>query len=280
MKRNAFGVAVYLIITFGWAWAIWELPLRAGLPIKSNLFQWLALVGAFAPALGCFVVRKWVTREGFADAGLRLNPSKWPYYLWALLIPLALAFAIAALAPRLGMAAPDFSLAHAPALIPGAAAPRSLPIVIIVLTFYSIVTTPVLWGEEFGWRSYLQLRLFPRHPLIAAIAVGIIWGVWHYPLLLRGTELPQHPQLVLVTFPLFTVFLSIIFGWLRTRSGSIWTSSLSHSAMNHLRIPLMALLFAGVPDELGITIVGLGVLSIIAAVIVVTGGLRPAVHST
>lgn len=271
MKRTAPGVTAYLVLAFGLAWAIWMIPLWLGLSPQSALYPTVILIGAFAPALACFVVRKWVTREGFADAGL--NSGKWPYYLWALLIPLALAFAIAALASHLGQPAPDYALAHAPVLLPGAAAPRSLPIVIAVLTLYTIVTTPILWGEEFGWRGYLQLRLFASRPLLAAIATGLIWGVWHYPLLMLGTELPGHPQAVLVIFPVYTVLLSIVFGWLRLRSGSIWPSSLSHSAINHLRSPLIALLFPAVADRLGLTLIGLAVLGVVALAVVAAGGL-------
>jgi membrane protease YdiL (CAAX protease family) len=273
MKRTAFGLTTYLVLAFGLAWAVWMIPLQLGLSPQSALFPIVILIGAFAPALACFVVRKWVTREGFADAGL--GPGKWPYYVWALLIPPALAFAIAALAPHFGQPAPDFSLAHAPALMPGGTAPRSLAVVIAVLTLYTIVTTPVLWGEEFGWRSYLQIRLFASRPLLAAIATGIIWGVWHYPLLMLGTELPEHPQLVFVIFPVYTVLLSIVFGWLRTRSGSIWPSSLSHSAINHLRSPLIALLFPAVADRLGLTLIGLAVLGVVGIAVVAAGGLKP-----
>jgi membrane protease YdiL (CAAX protease family) len=274
MTRSAPGVIAYLALAFGPAWAVWMIPLHLGLSPQSALFPIVILAGALAPAFACFAVRKWVMREGFADAGLGLNPDQWPYYLWALLIPLALAFAIAALAPQLGQPAPDFSLAHAPALLPGA--PRSLPVVIALLTLYTIVTTPILWGEEFGWRSYLQIRLFASRPLFAAIATGIIWGVWHYPLLMLGTELPGHPQLVLAIFPVYTVLLSIVFGWLRLKSGSIWPSSLSHSAINHLRSPLIALLFPAVADRLGLTLIGLAVLGVVAVAIVAAGGLKPA----
>ena len=54
----------------------------------------------------------------------------------------------------------------------------------------AVLMTPLLWGEEFGWRGYLQLRLFPGRPVSAAIATGLIWAVWHYPLTLRGYDYP------------------------------------------------------------------------------------------
>ncbi|HEX4293262.1 MAG TPA: CPBP family intramembrane glutamic endopeptidase [Rhizomicrobium sp.] len=236
MHRSSLGVAVYLILAFGLAWTAWGIPLALGVVPQSPLFQAFALAGAFAPALAAIVVRGWITREGFADAGLGLEPRRWVYYLLALAIPIVAALAVVFAAPTLGIARP------------AAAAPLDLAALILRSSAVSTVLTPFLWGEEFGWRGYLQLRLFPESPVAAAIGTGIIWGVWHYPLLMTGTELPGHPLLILL-LPVGTVFYSIVFGWLRLRSRSIWTASLAHSAVNNLRSPLIALFFVSTPDK-------------------------------
>jgi uncharacterized protein len=271
-KTDSRGVAAYLAIAFGLAWVVWSIPLLAHIPVQSGLFRIFALIAAFAPALACIVTRKWVTREGFADAGLAPNLRRWPYYVAALLIPLAAAFLIAGTAALFGVAKPDLSLGiHA--------SNNPLPVFVFRLTVFAIVLAPVLWGEEFGWRGYLQLRIFPNAPLLAAIITGLIWGVWHYPLLLAGTELPQHVLLILLLFPLGTIFYSILFGWLWLKSGSVWVTSLSHSAMNNLRSPLIAALFWAVPDKLGLTLVGLAVFGVIAGVIVLCGGLKSATQA-
>ena len=65
------GVIAYLVIAFGMAWAFWEIPIRLGFPLNNPLFKIASFPAAFAPAIAAFVVRKWVAREGFADAGLR-----------------------------------------------------------------------------------------------------------------------------------------------------------------------------------------------------------------
>ena len=261
-RRNSLGIAVYLILAFGLAWAAWGIPLALGATPQSTLFQAFVLIGAFAPALAALAVRKWVTREGFADAGLGLAPRKWIYYALALAIPIAASLMVVPAVPALGIARPDFT------------APN-LAVTILRLSVASVVLTPLLWGEEFGWRGYLQLRLFAGRPVAAAVATGLIWGVWHYPLLMLGTELPGHTPLVLLLFPIGTVFYSIVFGWLRLRSGSIWTASLAHSAINNLRSPLTAVLFAAVPDRLGIALLGLAIFGLIALLIVACGGLKP-----
>jgi uncharacterized protein len=262
MRRNTLGIAVYLILAFGLAWTAWGIPRALGVVPQSPLFQAFTLAGAFAPAVAAIVVRAWVTREGFADAGLGLEPRKWGYYVLALAIPIAATLAVLFAAPALGIARPTGT------------APN-LAVLVLRLSAISVVFTPLLWGEEFGWRGYLQLRLLAGRPLAAAIATGIIWGVWHYPLLMLGTELPGHPLLVLLLFPVGTVFYSIVFGWLRLRSRSIWTASLAHSAINNLRSPLIALFFVSTPDKVGIALLGLAVFGLIALLIVACGGLKP-----
>ena len=82
------GVAVFLLIAFGLAWVLWEITIMIGPSTRDPLFQLAILPGALSPAVAAFIVRKWVTREGFADAGLRLNRHHWRYYLAALVLPL------------------------------------------------------------------------------------------------------------------------------------------------------------------------------------------------
>src|SRR5208337_2435942 len=80
---------------------------------SHTLFYKIALfVGAFAPAVAASIVRKWITREGFADAGLRLNLRQWPYYVVAWLLPLLVVGCIVVLAPLLGVGKADFSFAR------------------------------------------------------------------------------------------------------------------------------------------------------------------------
>jgi membrane protease YdiL (CAAX protease family) len=257
MVTKTKGVITYILFSFGMAWVLWEIPLRLGLSPRSPLFQVAILPGAFAPAAACIVVRKWVTREGFEDAGLALHLSRWRYYLVAWFLPLPVVALIVALAMVTGIGRPDWTLQRAlQALAPtGAEVPDTLPSALFaIMPFQLIVTallaTPVLWGEEFGWRGYLQVRLLADRPLLAAVATGLIWGAWHYPINLRGYNFPGHPIAGLAVFPVTTVLLSIIFGWLRLRTGSVWTASLAHAATNAIGGSLTLLLFLGGPDTI------------------------------
>jgi membrane protease YdiL (CAAX protease family) len=285
MNQKTKGIAAFILITFVMAWVLWEIPLRLGLDILNPIFQYVALPGAFSPAIAAIVVRKWITREGFADAGLKPNLSKsWRYYLVAWLMPLFVSAIVIGLVVALGVGSPDFTLQRAMSVLaPGTEAPvvpsftwALMPLGLLVAALFS---TFLLWGEEFGWRGYLQIRLFAERPLLAAVTTGIIWGIWHYPLNLRGYNFPEHPFLGLLVFPASTVLLSIIFGWLRLRTGSVWAPSLAHAATNSVGGSLTVLLFLGGPDFLFSSYLGLLGWIPLGAVclwIILTGRLKPA----
>lgn len=282
MDTKTKGIVSYLILAFGMAWAFWEIPIQLGLTPRSPLFQILILPGAFAPAVSAVIVRKWITGEGFADAGLKLDLKKWRYFLFAWLLPVPVVIVIVGLAVLLGISSPDFSLHRfVMSALPNAKLPVLPSYVWVVLPVQSAITALfasfILWGEEFGWRGYLQLRLFGERPLLAAVTTGLIWGAWHYPINLRGYNFPDHPYLGLLIFPVSTTMLSIIFGWLRLKTGSIWSSSLAHSATNVLGGSFTMMLFFGGPNWLFVSYLGLLAwipLGALCVWIVVTGQLN------
>ena len=283
MNRFDKGVVWFLLIAFGVAWISWEIPIQMGVAVTGWKFQLFGLVGAFAPAISALVVRKWITREGFADAGLGLRlRTGWPYYLAGWFLPLVVVGVIVVEAMAFGIAQPDFSLSRAAdaAARPMAGAAGLGLLVVPQVLVTALLATPVFWGEEFGWRGYLQRRLFADRPALAAVATGLIWGVWHWPLTLRGYNTPDHPVLGSLMLLVLGVLLSIILGWLRERSGSIWAASLGHAATN-LVGGLSLLWFAGAASP---TVTGYGglltlpPLALVCAWILLTGRLKPALR--
>lgn len=171
----------------------------------------------------------------------------------------------------------------APAGTPGSLS--SHPWVLVAfLPLQAIIATPILFGEEFGWRGYLQLRLFPARPVVSAVVTGLVWAAWHLPVNLRGYNFPENPLIgSLLIFPVASIFLSIIFGWLVLQTRSIWSSSLAHAATNAIGGSLFLLLFGGGANFLFVSYVGLLgwiPLGALSAWIVLTGQLKPANEAT
>ncbi len=275
MKPEKKGIIVYLLITFGVAWGLWIPVLLVRWltadQFGSQLGQRLYVIGTFAPALGAFVVRKWVSREGFADAGLRLFLlKKWPYYLFALLLPIAAVVLIIALSSSLNISQPDFSLYRYLKTLPRGTNPFSWRDVLPWLPVGTLIFAPFVWGSEAGWRGYFQLRIFKRRPLHAALITGLTTVAWQFgpTLLVLGISaaglFPGFTHTSPASYPLTVLFtlgnallLAIIFGWLRLKTGSIWPVCLASAANQNLGASIIGFLFYGGPNWLFVSYIGL-----------------------
>jgi len=208
------GVIWFLVLSFGGTWPVWFIAYFGfGLSMADPVVQ---LPTAFVPAIAAIVVRRWVTREGFADAGLRPRVrALWRWYLLAWIGPVGIT--VAALALALGLGLWDFDPAVA-----------ALPMLFLM----SLLLVWAYWGEEFGWTSYLRARVFPGRPVAAGWFTGLVWAAWHWPLPFLGYTHFERPW---VTFPLWTlsfVLQQTALWWLYKRSGSVWVASLAHAGNN------------------------------------------------
>jgi membrane protease YdiL (CAAX protease family) len=133
---------------------------------------------------------------------------------------------------------PTFSLIREQAARLGQPVPPPPPMgVAVLMALPAFVVAPLVnmlaaIGEELGWRGYLWARLEPLGPRRAALLIGVIWGVWHAPLIAMGYNYPESPVLGPLLMVGFTVAYGVILAWLRARSGSVWPAALAHGAIN------------------------------------------------
>ncbi len=146
----------------------------------------------------------------------------WKWYLVALLLyPLIMATAVW-ISSVLTSTPVDFNTVAAYRIFgPGA----SLPI--FVLPFF--LTDAITNGEELGWRGFVLPRLQAKHgALTSSLIVGVIWALWHIPLLLApGNTSP-------VAFFLVKIIAdSVLYTWLyNSTRGSLLLATLFHASGN------------------------------------------------
>ena len=89
-------------------------------------------------------------------------------------------------------------------------------------------------GEEIGCQGFLVPELFKTIGFTGtALFSGIVWALWHYPVLIgadydAGT--PAWYSLTCIT--VMVLALSFIFAWMRLKSGSLWTAALLYASHN------------------------------------------------
>ncbi|MFE9251333.1 CPBP family intramembrane glutamic endopeptidase [Streptomyces sp. NPDC007088] len=231
------GVTAFLVISFAGTW-LWLLLARAVLGL-SPLNPLLQLPGFCMPGIAAIAVRRWITKEGFADAGLRLRlKAAWRYYATALLGPPLILATTLALAAATGLWEPDLS---GPGGIPGT---KEL-VSVLGLMVAAVALSPLYAGEEFGWTSYLRPRLFGGRTAPSVIATGLVWAVWHFPLAFIGYVEFTNVLIGLAVWTISFQLQEIILMWLYQRSGSVWVASLAHAGNNMV----LFLLLGEVLDE-------------------------------
>lgn len=111
---------------------------------------------------------------------------------------------------------------------------------VLLAPFLAIV---IAFGEEYGWRGYLQSELFKLGRVRGVILLGLIWGAWHWPLILMGYNYPGHPLLGMVLMALYTTGLAVVLGYAVLRTGSVLLSSYLHALNNQVAAFIVAIGF-------------------------------------
>jgi uncharacterized protein len=90
-------------------------------------------------------------------------------------------------------------------------------------------------GEEIGWRGYMLTRLIDAGVPRPVLASGLIWALWHVPLVLGGVYAAGPSQalsaaLIVVSITSFGFVISR----LRLETGSVWPAIVLHAAWNRI----------------------------------------------
>jgi membrane protease YdiL (CAAX protease family) len=88
------------------------------------------------------------------------------------------------------------------------------------------------FGEELGWRGFLQKEFSFLGFWKSSAVIGIIWGIWHGPLVLHGHNYPQHPTIGVFMMVALCVLLAPIFGYVRLRAKSVIAAAIIHGSLN------------------------------------------------
>lgn len=260
-------VTVFLAFAYGIAWAFALVVYLTGGLVNSPVLipalnvtlatVLLALGVMWAPALAHILTRL-VTREGWGDVGLRPNLRRgWPYWLAAWFLPgiLTLVGMIAffALFPTFF----DPSLGAIMQLLPPGDSidPWVLAVAQLVqaMLIAPLINGFFTFGEEFGWRAYLQPKLMPLGGRTAILLVGLIWGLWHAPIIAMGHnygfDYPGAPWSGILMFVWIAVLFAALLGWVTVRGGSVWPAVIGHGAINGIA-GLGVLFLQGQPNPL------------------------------
>jgi membrane protease YdiL (CAAX protease family) len=149
------------------------------------------------------------------------------------------------------------------------------PLLFAVYLPYLVVNLISTMGEEMGWVGYALPNLQQRiAPLLAAVTLGTLWGLWHLPsfFITGGVQ----SGFSLAFFALFIVLagaVRITWTWIFNKTkGSVIIIALLHAASNGTSNALIPKLFPVTPVGAILLSLGLFVVAIPVLIIVFTRG--------
>ena len=92
----------------------------------------------------------------------------------------------------------------------------------------------IAFGEEYGWRGYLQGELVKLGRARGVLIVGLIWGLWHAPVIAMGHNYPGYPVLGPILMVAMTVLLAYALGYAVLKTGSVWLAAFLHAVNNQV----------------------------------------------
>lgn len=263
------GIFVFIAFLISWSTAavIYFTGGLANSPILvpgtglSLAFVLLLIPYMWGPAVAN-VLTRWLTREGWTEHMLSANLRRgWLYYLAAWFVPGILTILGVWLFfmvfpdlydPELSLYREQLQAAT------GTEFPIPTTAIIVLQVGQAILFSPILnvigtFGEEFGWRGYLQPKLMPLGGRKAVLLVGVIWGIWHWPVIAMGYnygfDYPGAPWVGLLAMVWFTLVLGVFIGWVTIRSDSVWPAVIAHGAINGIAA-IGTLYLSDVPNTL------------------------------
>ena len=213
-RRARRGLGIYFFIVVVLSAAIEGFVIRN--PHLDGLIAGLMLVPALAS-----VVARIALREGFADVSFRLGGRRGLRGIgFALAFPVVIGLAAYGIAWTTGLAGFD------PPPADGLLVPFALGI---------LVSLVVVSGEEIGWRGYMLTRLIDAGVPRPVLTSGVIWGLWHVPLVLAGVY-AAGPSPVLSAALIMVAITSFgyVIARVRLETGSVWPAVVLHAAWNRI----------------------------------------------
>ncbi len=215
--------------------SIWLVPSDRTIELVTIAPQFVMIAGL----LLLVVLRFTAGRE--AMARVWLSWGNWRYWLLFGLAYVAFYVLQPALNALFGLGPSEMVLRPAPQ--------GSNPYLYTILTaggtvlLGSVLSIVNLFGEEYGWRGYLQSELFKLGRVRGALLLGVIWGAYHWPVILMGWNYPGYPLPGLLLMVLYCTTEGIVLSYAVLKSGSVLLAAFLHAVGNVIMSPIVEMGF-------------------------------------
>jgi CAAX protease family protein len=231
--RSRVQVLTYLVIVLAFSSVFYFLILHSGSLGYGRGMYVFGLM--WCPALAGMLTLR-LNGRSIADLGWKWGETKYQLRSWYIpLLYASIAYAIVWIFKLGAFGNPAYYDSYTKSMHLGG--PPWISIVLgtfLVGTYGLVRSVSSALGEEIGWRGFLVPELSKTTSFTATSLIsGIIWSLWHYPILIYGDYNAGTPTWYgLSCFTVMVIAISFIFAWMRLKSGSLWTGAILHGSHN------------------------------------------------
>ena len=242
-------IIVFIALCFIPAWTLGFGYFLAGGRLAGVSFFFMAIGYMATPAIATIATQRFIWKRPLRELGLRFPPWKFFFVSWLLPLFLVLAgLALSFLFSGVGFVrnAAEIVAQLSDKVTPAEAAEiqatlertplRNTLLFFVVSLGQVLIAGPTInalaaLGEELGWRGLLHREWEQFGFWKNSVATGLLWGLWHLPLIVHGYNYPN-PIGGPLMMTLLTVLLSPILTYLRGQSGSVLAAAIFHGTFN------------------------------------------------
>ena len=249
MQINVKKILLFITLVFLVNWLMVILFIALGGKWMTPVSLAVAISYMFVPMVIAIIVQRFVYKEPIKEAlGISFKMNRWFIVAWLLPVIIAVAtIGVSIIFPQVEFIRnPEASriFEHFRSILPAGKLQQmekqtaSLPfhpfwLALLQGLIAGITINAVAgFGEELGWRGFLQKELSCMGFWKSSILIGLIWGIWHAPIILQGHNYPQHPITGVFMMVILCVLLAPIFSYIRLKANSVIAAAIFHGTLN------------------------------------------------
>lgn len=252
-KQNGKRILVFLAITFIITYGIeffMIAPLIGSTDINAAMAAQSMIAGVmFAPTFGVILTRL-ITKEGFGGTEMyfSINVKRhlkyygivWPGFAALVVLGAGLYFLIfpSVFDVNMGYAAAIFNAQLTEPMTTEQVKSAMMMQIVVGIVLSPFVNIINCFGEEWGWRGYLLPKLLKQFQVVPAVLIdGVIWGIWHAPLIaITGLNYGEgylgYPVTGILAMCVFCVVIGTILSYVTIKTHSCVPAILGHGMLN------------------------------------------------
>lgn len=195
----------------------------------------LRAVAMFTPLFAVIVTQMIFKEPTLKNLGVSFKINRWWWIGWLLMPLIAFAFlGVTLLMPGAQWTSDNGMMQSVMKSLPEGIGIWVIMGITVISGLVSGITINAVFafGEEIAWRGFLMKEFKGKKFLMAVLWIGIIWGLWHAPLILNGHNYPQHPVAgVFIMVPFCLLFTPMLM-YFRQKGGSVIVPAIMHGTFN------------------------------------------------